>query len=210
MKFYVQPDPSDCLIRQGDIIWPVCFVDFSIKKATVIFKGEEEGHEVDLTTIDDPKEFRVLTSGQSCIGLILSQCCDLRGWKERPIVVARVRPCKDMKAFKADNINNVTEAIKNLANPGKSPQLFYLPENDDNGLEMQRSFACLLELQYFPPADLGALASLVKLRLSDSARQALQERVAYCFGRFGAPDDLFFSEKEWQHISKKNKPVTSA
>jgi len=50
-----------------------------------------------------------------------------------------------------------------------------------------------------------ALTHLWKLRLSDAVLQALQERCAYCFGRFAAPDDLFYSSEEWEGIERKRQ-----
>jgi hypothetical protein len=63
----------------------------------------------------------------------------------------------------------------------------------------------LLDVQRFEPKDLPALTRLLKLRLSDTALQALQERCAYCLGRFGAPDDLFFSPDEWAEVQRQEQ-----
>jgi hypothetical protein len=76
--------------------------------------------------------------------------------------------------------------------------LFYLPEYENADLRLTRSVADLLEVTHLPPSDLGPLSRLVRLRLSPAALQALQERLAYCFGRYGAPDHLYFSREEWE------------
>jgi hypothetical protein len=61
----------------------------------------------------------------------------------------------------------------------------------------------LLEATSFPPSQFDELSSVTRLRLSHAALQSLQERLAYCSGRFGAPDQLFFNEEEWEYETRR-------
>jgi hypothetical protein len=94
-------------------------------------------------------------------------------------------------------------AIKELANPGRQPSIFYLPEYEGANFDMPKCVVDLLEVASFPPSQLDALSSLIQLRLSRDALQSLQERIAYCFGRFGAPDHLYFNEEEWDFETER-------
>ena len=203
MNFYVVPDKIGRVIvpRQGDIINPVPFAGFSITQADMVLPGTKSASTFDLTSETVVPGSRILAIAEQSIGMILNQDCDITGQpgKERPILVSRVSPCRiKLKKFDIANTKKLVSDIHNLSNPGRYPNLFYLPEYTGPGFTMERSVADLLEVFSFPSVDLGALASLIQLRLSDTARQSLQERLAYCFGRFGAPDDLLFNESEWQ------------
>jgi hypothetical protein len=44
------------------------------------------------------------------------------------------------------------------------------------------------------------LADMRKASISHSALSVLQEKLAYCFGRFAAPGALFYSSDEWNHL----------
>ncbi|HOE10167.1 MAG TPA: hypothetical protein PLQ35_01470 [bacterium] len=109
-----------------------------------------------------------------------------------------------MKHFSTSSVEKRVKSIKPLINPGRYPSLFYLPKYVDNEFSMVESVADLLDVQSFPPINLHALAArCLRLRLSDEALKALQERLAYCFGRFGAPDHLYFTEEEWNLVNNQ-------
>lgn len=140
-------------------------------------------------------------------GIVLNQSCDLsnRPRHGRPILIARVLPPgeRNIKISPDRSVKNNVDAIKDVANPGKRPSKFYLPEHESADFNMPRSIADLLEVTSFPPSNFSALSTLIRLRLSHVALQALQERLAYCFGRFGAPDHLYYNEKEREHAEQQ-------
>jgi hypothetical protein len=70
---------------------------------------------------------------------------------------------------------------------------------------MPKSIVDLLEVTSLPPSNFAALSNLIRLRLSHVALQAFQERLAYCFGRFGAPDHLYLSEEEREYAEQQDR-----
>ncbi len=205
MDFYEEPATleGEGPLRQGDLLSPVPFVIFSAVEAFVLRPTEDVPIRMDLTGgLDLPAQTQLLTSVVMGTGIVLNQSCDLTGQpgRERPILLARVVAASQrIKDFRGSvDLKKAISQIRILANPGKSPSLFYLPEYENADLRLARSVADLLEVAHFPPSDLGPLTSLVRLRLSPTALQALQERLAYCFGRYGAPDHLYFSREEWE------------
>ena len=213
MSFYRVPSAEDEPgLRQGDILSPVPFVGFSLTDAHVVrAEGGAYGTQ-DLSQGGQlPAGTRLLVSAESCTGMVLNQSCDLstEPGRRKPVLVARVVPCAERIAgFPQDDqggvpLKKMVGMIRALANPGRTPSLFYLPAYAAAGFELQRSVVDLLEVACFPPGGLVALAGLRRLRLVPAALQALQERVAYCFGRFGAPDDLYYSQEEWAFVQEQ-------
>lgn len=189
-------------LQQGDVLHPVPFTIFSLTDAEVLGPDADELRMVDLTqTTDLEAGTRVLASVGMSFGIVLNQSCDLGPGRGKPILIARVVSAAErIGMLKPDHsVSRRTKDIEQLANPGKKPSLFYLPEHRGVEPKMDKCVADLLEVASFPPANLAALSSLVKLRLSPPALQALQERLSYCFGRFGAPDHLYMNEEEWEH-----------
>ncbi len=189
-------------LQQGDILHPVPFTTFSVTDAEVLFPDANELSIVDLTQNTDLKpETRLLTSVGMSFGIVLNQACDLGPGRGKPILIARVVSAAErIGKLKPDHsVSRRVKDIDELANPGKRPSLFYLPEHEDIEPKMGRCVADLLEVTSFPPTNFVALSSLIKLRLSPTALQALQERLSYCFGRFGTPDHLYMDEEEWEH-----------
>lgn len=193
-------------LKQGDIVSPVPFTRFSMKEVPVLAPDAAEPIITNLaqTPIKDGSKLLVNVMGASAI--VVNQSCDLSSQpgREKFIKVARVVPCVErIKGFKPDNVKEVVNQIKNLTNPGKNPNLFYLPEYEDADFNMPKSVADLLDTMCFLPYDLAALAPLVKLRLTPTALQAFQEKLAYSFGRFGVPDGFFFNKEEWQYETEQ-------
>ena len=133
-------------------------------------------------------------------GIVLNQSCDVTGEGDRlkPLLISRVRPITDVKpnflALAPDR--RVKDVIKPYANPGRNPTAFYLPPFEVSDFVLPASTVDLLDTMRFPGEEVRAIAGLRRARLSHSALQSFQERLAYCFGRFGAPDDLFFTDEE--------------
>ena len=210
MNFYEAStlEESERKLRQGDILYPVPFVGFSITEAIVLTPDAEEPITVNLTEITELQaETQLLTSVGISHGMVLNQSCDLsdQPGRGKPILIARVLPSeervRDLQPESA--LKKRVGAIKALANPGKSPSVFYLPEHEGADFHMPKCVVDLLEVTSFPPSQFDPLSSLIRLRLSHAALQSLQERLAYCFGRFGAPDQLFFNEEEWEYETER-------
>ena len=208
MDFYEvpgKPVEGAAQLKQGDILSPVPFLAFSATQASVLLPGAKELETKDLTSVEDVgPDTKTLANIESSTGIVLSQSCDLTGerGRERPFLVARVAPWERMiKNFHLESLQKVVTHINRLRNPGRTPTLFYLPAYEGAGFSMPRSVAHLLEVECFPSMDLEPLAKrCLRLRLSEEALRAFQERLAYCFGRFGAPDHLYFNEEEWQYV----------
>lgn len=205
MNFYeTLLEESEGRLQQGDILHPVPFVGFSLKEAVILAPDKDQPSIIDLTQNTDLQDGAQLLAGISTsVGVVLNQSCDLSDHPGRgkPILVARVLPSEQrVKNLKPDNtVKKNVSAIKALANPGKSPSIFYLPEYKGDDFQIPKCVVDLLEATSFPPSDLTSLSSLVRLRLSQVALQAFQERLAYCFGRFGAPDHLYMNQEEQEH-----------
>jgi hypothetical protein len=128
-------------------------------------------------------------------GVVLTQTCDVQadeqtGAARKPILLARVRAIEQVvRDFRHPPHKEYIRKVEALANPGRQPAVFYFPSCST--ADLPRSGALLLDVQRFMPEDLPALIPLVRLRLSAEALRAFQERCAYCFHRFAAPDGLY-------------------
>ena len=194
------PDGS-AELQQGDVLHRVPFAYFSLTDARVALEdGSLSRRDLSQSPVAADGVVARMEFGW---GLVLSQTCDVQadpstGDARRPVLVARVMPIQNVVSdFRDGSVRQSLSAVANLANPGKTPTFFYLPAYRTPTLDFPKAGADLLDLQRFPRHDLSALKRLVRLRLTAPALQALQERCAYCFGRFGAPDDLFYSPEEW-------------
>ena len=233
MEFYAVPPDGMQYLQQGDLLQGVPFTYFFAANARV---GLEEGgvSQRDLTQNRDGVEF-IATKAAFSWGLVLTQTCDLQpgpntGHSRKPILIARVRPIKELvRNFKDDAPKSALNEVKKLATAGNAPTLFYLPEYESDARTFEKAGADLLDLQRFDPSDLTVLAALLRLRLSvpalqalqercsycfphatyvkliNTILQALQERCSYCFGRFATPDALYFSEEEWAESQRQEQ-----
>ncbi|MGI9182978.1 MAG: hypothetical protein ACR2H9_21075, partial [Longimicrobiaceae bacterium] len=187
-------------LRQGDIVANVPFVSVSVRSFLVINRGTGQPQQIDLVGTETyPASGSAIVAFECGLGIILNQSCDVTGalGRRRPILIARIRPMAEVdKKFGEMIINKRVNAIREMANPGKFPQAFYLPPVDAGTFTLEASTADLLDTTTIHPDDVLALGSLRRARLSVTALNALQERLAYCLGRFGAPDDLYFTGEE--------------
>jgi len=205
MRFYCSAeDEGPPGLQQGDILAPIPFAGFSLTDAQVLSPDSSAFDIRDLST-GPPIEpgTPLIATAVSRPGIVLNQTCDLNaeGGQGKPVLLAAIWPCRErVPGFAEDSLRGIVGQISALANPGRTPNLFYLPEQQCPMLDLPRSVADLLTVASFPPSDLGGLRRLHRLRLTAPALQAFQERLAYCFGRFGVPNDLYFSESEWQFV----------
>lgn len=213
MVFYEDPSliPADrrLALQQGDVLCPVPFSAGLASNASVVLEEEETRgrvNAVDLTRTSDEvgSIYNVLVSAEVGVGIVVTQTCDLER-RDRPITVARVRPFKEVFG-NAPGSRGFFDRLKTLANPGRWPNQFLLPGGEAHGFAREYSVASLLELQTFSHLDLDALSGVVKLRLSETALGAFQERIAICFGRRAVPEDLYISDDlraEWEkHVQR--------
>lgn len=209
MNFYVPLPDGTPTLQQGDLLANVPFTYFSITDVEVtLLDGQSERRDLS----QNPSNVSFLAASVKLAwGIVLSQTCDVQpdpttGFARKPLVVARVSPIKLLvRDFKDDTLKQAVNAVSNLATAGKAPTLFYPPAYRADDIDFPKSGVNLLDVQRFEPKDLPALTRLVKLRLGHSALQALQERCAYCFGRFAVPDDLFFSAEEWGEMQRQQQ-----
>jgi|SRR6185312_8902243 len=200
MDFYAPLPPEVNTLQQGDLLADVPFTYFSVTNVKVTLASKRSAMR-DLASNPTGVEF-VAASVSFDWGMVLNQTCDvqpdpLTGAARKPILLARVRSIKTLfPKFKDSTHKESLGEVKNLATAGKSPTILYLPAHTTGNLSLPRSGADLLDVQRFSAIDLPSLIKLLRLQLQDEALQALQERCAYCFGRFGAPDTLYFSEQE--------------
>jgi len=187
-------------LRQGDLLYPVAFARFSLTEALVVSPDSPQPKTTNLAKNFDSDQTQLVVNADRSYGMVINQSCDLsvRSNRERPILVARVTPCSKRIKGWAEKTSDKSRAksVLELSNPGKHPAVFYLPEFVYGGTRVEPSVVDLLDMTTFVPKDIDALVQCRCIRLSAVALQALQERLAYCFGRFGAPDNFFLSETE--------------
>ena len=183
MNFYL-PGPYLRDLRQGDIVGPLPFVAVDISsQVDVLLPNTQDTQSVDLA-LPQPEGTAAILPVTWSLGLILTQCCDLGvgdPTRTRPVLLARVSSWESIHG-NGGTLKTIVERVKTYANSGKSPSKFYLPPNNANP-NFQRSVADLLVMVSMPSQAKDKLVDLRIARLTDPARQALQERVAYCFGR---------------------------
>lgn len=206
MYFYREPAPDTRGMLQGDILSPVPFVKFLVTQAAVKLPGSPEIVPMNLTQVDalEPKS-SLLANVNLSTGIVLNQSCDLTGNSNtpKPLLVARIRPASEIQGFTTEKTKNRVKAINRLLNPKKAPSLFYLPEYKGAGFALPRSVVHLLDIACFASNDIPALSeACLRLRLTDPALKAFQERLTHCFGRFAEPDHLFLSVDEARCQSK--------
>jgi len=200
MSFYTALPEPVTEMQQGDLLTDLPFGHFPLTGVKVQLSSGE------ITTCDlisNRQTIEFITAKvEFGWGMVLSQTCDIQldsktGFARRPILVARVRPIKALvAAFNDNSSKSARDSVDKLATAGKSPTLLYLPAHQNENVDFPRSGAYLLDVQRFYGDELFPLLKQVRLRISDAALQALQERCAYCFGRFAAPDGLYYSEEE--------------
>ena len=201
MSFYSRSPGAEKLL-QGDILFPVPFAAFAITQVGLITGSATGKVEVSDMTKSSVESGQLVASFTVSAGLVLNQSCDLDDdHSQEEILVARIYPCeKRFPKWKKDDLNCLKQFVGEFKNAGKRPQYFYLPAESEQ-YEIPPSVAYLLEVQTFSRKDYDNLASIRRLRLSTDALGALQERISYCFGRYGAPNDLYYSPSEWKQVN---------
>jgi hypothetical protein len=199
MYFYADYPESGVFeprLQQGDILYPLPFTAFRISEAVKLVEEADDLASFDVIDLTSQNEQtgKILVAYGLQVGIVVSQSCDIeRG--NRPILVAPVRPFGSVFPDTQIGSKGFKEKIQTLSNPGKNPTSFPLPRSCQNGFNFPYSLVIFFEMQSIPPDDLGCLCDLVKLRLSPLGLGKFQERLAFLFGRFAAPDDLFFAEE---------------
>jgi len=202
MDFYagIKGDKPDTeFLMQGDILYPLPFLQFSATSASTrdLITNKDEAKR-DLTKLSGNERVKVAADVDIKWGLVISQTCDLAR-RNRPILIARISAIKSkLPDFVASTPQEAATSIQlaGIENPGKQPTLFYLKAFETGPQKMDRSVADLLEIQCFHPRDYQGLLANLHQRLGPEARQALQERLAYCFGRYALPDHFYCEPAE--------------
>lgn len=207
MNFYA-PQTTYADIQQGDLLEGIPFAVITIENASVLLAKEEKTVVRNLFRESENIE-HIMAKAEYRWGMVLSQTCDVQpdvqtGLTRRPILIARVKPFTTLyPKAKFDTTKNSVKSVNEIATPSRSPSSLYLPSFDTDGIAFERSVVNLLDVQGFSPSKPSLFIEKVRLRLSPPALQALQERCAYCFGRFGAPDDLYYSAEEWAELERQ-------
>jgi hypothetical protein len=209
MDFYVDP-PSALTVplKQGDVLVNIPFIAVSISSIGMIEGGNPQAVCYDLT--DRVPEYN-RGSGVAGVeigpGCLLNQTCDLTGepGREKPVLVARVRPITDsISTFNTLQPYPRVKRIRELGNPGKNPTLFYLPPLHRDDFDLPASIVDVLDTTTFAPSNILSLVKLRRASMNGDALRALQERLAYAFGRYAAADDLYFTEEEAAAAERAN------
>lgn len=194
MRFYEPCSIPPASLQQGDLLERVPFTYFSLTEAKAFRRMGTRSSVRNLA--EHPLDVEGLVAKvEYSWGVVLTQTCDVQAHPEtgaarKLIVVARVSPIDSLVLdFKHPPHKSYPKFVDALANPGRHPVFFYFPSNPE--ADFPRAGAYLLDVQRFMPNDLAALTRLMRLRLSEPALQAFQERCAYCFHRFAAPDGLY-------------------
>jgi hypothetical protein len=196
MNFYSDAEPDPDLL-QGDVLYPVAFGTFDIFDMEYL---DETDQKEEWEVIDLPKtsivEGLVVADFNAGYGMILNQSCDLAPHSETDILVASVFPCSQLHPTKTDAL----ELISTLySSAGRFPNYFYLPPHGS----MPASSASLLTVQSYRPSLKKQLLSLRKASLSVDALRMLQEKIAYCFGRYAGNDHLLYTQEQWEAKTAK-------
>lgn len=190
MNFYLEPEGD--VLQQGDILFPVPFLGFSFALDNVV---DGDGFRPLKADVAESGESRIMFD--STWGMVVTQSCDLATHaKARDLItLARIYPVSERMPDENLCVPKKLDAfISRLKNAGKTPQYFYLPPLEESSFPASVTY--LLELQAFARSDYQSLRQRVLFRLSSGALAAFQERLAYCFGRYAAEDDMYYTPSE--------------
>ena len=214
MQFYAPLPPQGSTLQQGDLLVGVPFTYFPLRNAKVTLANTRPAKR---NLVENARDVTfVAASVEFSWGIVLEfQTCDVQadpvtGFARKPILLARVRPIKDLfKNFKDGTPKEAVNNIKNLATPGRSPTVLYLPAFAEGDLTFPPSGADLLDVQRFSPQDLLDITTLLRVSLQVFGAPAFcrhfKTLCVYCFGRFGAPDDLYYSADEWAEVQRSEE-----
>ncbi len=194
MNFYGEPGPYR--LNQGDLLYPIYFSGYGVGPVNRYDNDAQKIVHADLSS-DELDTGLIVVGVKKSWGMVVTQGCDLDS--EFNLVVARIRPIDEVFKLKgATPEAKAIEALKSFSNAGKAPRHFYLPAVQCGKFSISNSVACLLESQSFTKDSHAALSKLRRASLSPDALTMLQEKLAYCFCRFGAPEHLCYNtEAEW-------------
>jgi hypothetical protein len=189
-------------LSQGDLLYPVYFTRFEIEKVNLYDETSELFVAADFSK-DHTVAASILAAATRHWGIVVTQSCDLD--RANSVIVARVEEAQNLHAdlIKTSAKDRAKAIGDRFSSAGKSPKHFYLPAHDAAGLT--KSVAYLSDVQTYKATDLPVLSRLRKLSLSPDALTMLQEKLAYCFCRFGAPEHLCYDEDEWTEVKAKLK-----
>jgi len=200
MNFYEDPPVSrgEIALQQGDILEGIPFLALAPAQVEVLEPESETTSIRDLTADQSWKDgTKLCVDCEISNAIVMSQTCDLG--KTPYFLVARVVPWTTvLKATDMATERACRGKIRQLANPGRHSGVFYLPDHQLSDFVFPKSLAVLHSIQALDRIDLEAVQQArFRLRLSSIALQAFQERMSYFFGRFGAPDHLYYTREEW-------------
>jgi hypothetical protein len=181
--FYAEPEVD---LRQGDIIFPVVFPLLQLKQ-----DGQPVNTTIDLGQLATLRTCTLSVVSEVSWGMIITQTCDLTERSVDNILVARIfKAAEKFKDFPTEEraLRNKVDLFKNA---GKQPKYFFLPKFEK--IRMDTSVVYLLETQPFSYKNREALKQRRQTSLSSVARAAVQERLAYMFGRVALPDDFYLN-----------------
>lgn len=184
-EFYAEPEGN---LRQGDIIFPVVFPLLQLKQ-----DGQPVNTTIDLSQLVSLKRCTLSVVSEVSWGMIITQTCDLTERSVDNILVARIfKASEKFQDFPTEEkaLRNKVDLFKNA---GKQPKYFFLPKFE--GIQLDTSVVYLLETQPFSYKNREALKQRRQTSLSNVARAALQERLAYMFGRVALPDDFYMQAR---------------
>jgi hypothetical protein len=199
MDFYsVRPEAGfEPKLQQGDILLGIPFHALVAAEARLVPPDGSDVLSSDLTDPTSPTTGDVVVKYRKRPGVVMSQSCDLeRG--DRPIILAPIYSYIEMNPLATIGSEAFKRKWGEAANPGRQPVIFPLPPFQDESFPIPYSYILLLEMQSFVSTNRASFEDLVRLRLVPDALGKLQERLAFLFGRFAAPDGLFLAEEHRQ------------
>lgn len=204
MRFYQEGYFTNTL-QQGDLLFPIPFPACMLTNIYYIDKRTDKSEQFVVPSdqvleslSQTEKETGVIcTSFESGWGMVITQSCDCFKDSRDLITVAKVIPATERFPKEFENSKKIKDnLLKRFRKPASRPQYLYLPEIERDGFSLPRSVVYLLESVVFTRNDYEALLLRKRFRLTHESLSALQERLAYCFGRNADEDDLYLSSED--------------
>jgi hypothetical protein len=197
---YAQID--DETLKQGDVLRGVAFPDVDYAEPLKYVATQGTADEVTVEAWDLDSVVEAAMPGPALVqvdighGIVVSQDCDILNPSRQYLSIARVWPVhlkvSDWEKRKPEK--RVELIRKELGNPGRRPNLFYLMENPV--AEFPKSVAHLSMITSVSQETTRYLLSRRILRLNAEALKAFQLRLIYLFGRFASEDDYMLTDEE--------------
>jgi hypothetical protein len=193
LDFYASTPESTHELLQGDVLHPVRFVDFDLSVAEVLDPADRTTWVFTNLLTSPLADGSLVARFETRFGLVLNQGCDLAEHSDADVLVAPIFTLDEIY----DGYDPLVVLERKFSNAGQAPKYFYLPAITDGSIAMPRSVAYLLGAQSFPIDQREPLLSLRQKSLCPEAKNILQEKLGYCFGRFAATSSLLYTEDEW-------------